>query len=353
MLGLLYTAESVGTLARDADQRLDDAVPSSRSGRRARLDVLGRGDRARRPRAERLGRHRVPDVRRRGGHDQRDLPDDHLEPDHPRRAARAGWPASRCCRTPSARWADRPGPGWSPTPTSVRASIVSGGLLCMAGVAGTAVWLRDFWRYDAQTDVHALAERQARQLAGERADQVEPGSKAVGAQFRWNSLNMPMSRMGSFRRPCTARSREPGTGPARPVLPHEAVSGVMMSVSSSGPSKNVGLVGTHQRILDVLVGRGLLDLVQHDEVGLRRVVGGLHPPLVRVVLRSRPRVGATRDRLHPEPPVGRRQRSLLVAALGGQRVNLSPFSTKYLSALSMSTPHQLGLAPLAGTTIPP
>jgi MFS family permease len=46
--------------------------------------------------------------------------------------------------------------------TSVRTSIVSGGVLCVAGVAGTAVWLRDFWRYDAQTDEHATRERNLR-----------------------------------------------------------------------------------------------------------------------------------------------------------------------------------------------
>jgi MFS family permease len=46
--------------------------------------------------------------------------------------------------------------------TSVRTSIVSGGVLCVAGVAGTALWLRDFWRYDAQTDEYALRERNLR-----------------------------------------------------------------------------------------------------------------------------------------------------------------------------------------------
>ena len=46
--------------------------------------------------------------------------------------------------------------------TSVRTSIVSGGVLCVAGVAATTVWLRDFWRYDAQTDEHATRERDLR-----------------------------------------------------------------------------------------------------------------------------------------------------------------------------------------------
>ena len=49
--------------------------------------------------------------------------------------------------------------------TSVRASIVSGGALCVLGVAGTAVWLSDFWRYDARTDVHAVHEREVRAAA--------------------------------------------------------------------------------------------------------------------------------------------------------------------------------------------
>jgi hypothetical protein len=37
----------------------------------------------------------------------------------------------------------------------------------VAGVALTAAWLRDFWSYDARTDEHAVAERAAREAAGE------------------------------------------------------------------------------------------------------------------------------------------------------------------------------------------
>jgi MFS family permease len=46
--------------------------------------------------------------------------------------------------------------------TSVRASIVSGGVLCVLGVAATAAWLGDFWRYDDRTDEHASRERTLR-----------------------------------------------------------------------------------------------------------------------------------------------------------------------------------------------
>ncbi|GGD08284.1 MFS transporter [Nocardioides daphniae] len=46
---------------------------------------------------------------------------------------------------------------WSP-----RAAVVSGGLACVGGVAVTALWLRDFWTYDARTDEHAVAERESR-----------------------------------------------------------------------------------------------------------------------------------------------------------------------------------------------
>jgi MFS family permease len=53
---------------------------------------------------------------------------------------------------------------------TVRGSIVSGGVGCVAGVALTAMWLHDFWSYDVRTDEHAVAQRQARQLAGERVD---------------------------------------------------------------------------------------------------------------------------------------------------------------------------------------
>ena len=50
---------------------------------------------------------------------------------------------------------------------SVRGSIASGGFACVAGVAITAVWLRDFWTYDARTDEHAVAERRLRAARGE------------------------------------------------------------------------------------------------------------------------------------------------------------------------------------------
>jgi len=42
---------------------------------------------------------------------------------------------------------------------TVRGSIASGGALCVAGVAATALWLRDFWSYDTRTDEHAVRER--------------------------------------------------------------------------------------------------------------------------------------------------------------------------------------------------
>ncbi|HEY3015199.1 MAG TPA: MFS transporter [Nocardioides sp.] len=42
---------------------------------------------------------------------------------------------------------------------TVRGSIASGGFACVAGVGVTAVVLRDFWRYDARTDEHARAEK--------------------------------------------------------------------------------------------------------------------------------------------------------------------------------------------------
>jgi MFS family permease len=50
---------------------------------------------------------------------------------------------------------------------TVRGAITSGGLACVAGVAITAAVLRDFWSYDARTDEHAVAEREARAAAGE------------------------------------------------------------------------------------------------------------------------------------------------------------------------------------------
>jgi MFS family permease len=48
----------------------------------------------------------------------------------------------------------------------VRASIVSGGILCVAGVGATATALRSFWTYDERTDEHAVRERAVRAGAG-------------------------------------------------------------------------------------------------------------------------------------------------------------------------------------------
>jgi MFS family permease len=53
---------------------------------------------------------------------------------------------------------------------TVRGSIISGGVSCVAGVTLTAMWLRDFWTYDARTDEHALAQREARRPVGDRVD---------------------------------------------------------------------------------------------------------------------------------------------------------------------------------------
>ena len=50
---------------------------------------------------------------------------------------------------------------------SVRGAITSGGLACVAGVTITAACLRDFWTYDNRTDEYAIAERATRAAAGE------------------------------------------------------------------------------------------------------------------------------------------------------------------------------------------
>lgn len=51
---------------------------------------------------------------------------------------------------------------------SVRGAVSSGGFACVVGVGLTAAALRDFWSYDARTDEYAVAERAGRAAAGER-----------------------------------------------------------------------------------------------------------------------------------------------------------------------------------------
>ena len=57
---------------------------------------------------------------------------------------------------------------------SVRGAIVSGGVSCVAGVAITATWLHDFWRYDERTDVHAVAERGPGTMPARRSTRARP-----------------------------------------------------------------------------------------------------------------------------------------------------------------------------------
>src|SRR6478735_1059568 len=53
---------------------------------------------------------------------------------------------------------------------SVRGAMVSGGAACVGGVLLTAVALRDFWSYDSRTDPYALAERERRAAGAEPSD---------------------------------------------------------------------------------------------------------------------------------------------------------------------------------------
>jgi MFS family permease len=52
---------------------------------------------------------------------------------------------------------------------SVRGAIASGGLLCVGGVALTAVLLKGFWSYDSRTDEYAVHERAVRAAAAAQA----------------------------------------------------------------------------------------------------------------------------------------------------------------------------------------
>lgn len=54
--------------------------------------------------------------------------------------------------------------------TSLRVSIVSGGLLCVAATGLLIAALPSLWRYDARTDVHAQRQREARALVEQPPD---------------------------------------------------------------------------------------------------------------------------------------------------------------------------------------
>ena len=150
-------ARMVATLT----QWLDQPVPPPRSGGRHRLDVLGRRDRAGRAGAVGVVRPGLPRPGRRRGHDQRHLPQhvwNQTIPDE-MRGRLAGIEMLSYSVGPLGGQARS---GLVADLTTVRTSIVSGGILCVLGVAATAAWLKDFWRYDAQTDEHAVRERSLR-----------------------------------------------------------------------------------------------------------------------------------------------------------------------------------------------
>ena len=167
LLGLLYTAEIVGAM-----------VATALSGWTARVHHHGRAiviaaavygamialagaD------AVDLAGRALPRVRRRRRHDLRRSS---APPCGARRSPRrcaAGWPASRCCPTRSARSPARSAPASPPTSGRCAARSPPAALACVAGVALTAAILRDFWSYDARTDEHAVAEREVRRVAGE------------------------------------------------------------------------------------------------------------------------------------------------------------------------------------------
>ena len=142
LLGLLYTAETVGAMLATATSGWTSRV--HHHGRAVVIAALAvrRRDRADGPGPEHLGGGAVPGLRRRRRHDQRDLPVDDLEPDHPRLRCAAGWPASRCCPTRSARSAARPGPASSRTPGRCAARSPAAASLCVVGVAATPVAAR-------------------------------------------------------------------------------------------------------------------------------------------------------------------------------------------------------------------
>ena len=63
----------------------------------------------------------------------------------------------------SARSAARSAPAWSPTCGRCAARSPAAASRASSGSRLTALWLRDFWSYDARTDEHAVRERSLRQ----------------------------------------------------------------------------------------------------------------------------------------------------------------------------------------------
>ena len=109
ILGLLYSAETVGAVLATALQRLDGAGLPPRAGDRGGRCGVRPDDRAGRADAERLAGAAVPDALRRRGHDLGGVPRHRVEPDHPRADARTAGRHRDAVLLP--RPARRPDPG--------------------------------------------------------------------------------------------------------------------------------------------------------------------------------------------------------------------------------------------------
>ena len=170
LLGLLYTAETVGSLLATASRAGPGAstITAARRGRRA---GLRRGDRAGRAGRRDLARllacfavagagDMVSGIFR-GTIWHQTIPD----------AMRGRLAGIEMLSYSLGPLGGQVRSGLVADAWGVRAAIASGGLLCMVGVALTAAWLRDFWPYDDRTDEHAVRERELRR---EREEAVVP-----------------------------------------------------------------------------------------------------------------------------------------------------------------------------------
>ena len=173
ILGLLYTAETIGSLIATATSGWTSRV--HHHGRAVVLAAMvwGAAIALAGLAPDDLGGARASSPGRGRRHGQRHLPlaRSGTRPS-PTRCA-AGWRGSRCCRTRSGRSAVRPAPGsWrTPGPSAGRSPAAASS--ASPASRATAVWLRDFWSYDYRTDKYAVHERTVREAAA--AAEADPG----------------------------------------------------------------------------------------------------------------------------------------------------------------------------------
>ena len=185
-VGFLYSAMSVGALARHAVQRVDERRATPRRGDRGRSRRLGPRDLRARLRALVAGRGGLSRARGRRGHGQRPVPDDPLERDDSADAARPHG-EHRAALVHDGPLLGNVRAGFMAERFGLARSIAWGGLLCVAGVV---LCIPRCPRSGVTADPSPRARRRGRSRADRK--RISPAeTRAMLEPARWRRSRAP------------------------------------------------------------------------------------------------------------------------------------------------------------------